>query len=175
MLEELMSSEYRAAISPDGTSGGMGAGGMIGAEKYQAILDAVSDENGKQVVAFALSKVGYPYSQAYRNSGNYYDCSSLAYYAWKAAGVDISYGGANTAAAEARYCYENQYLVSFGEMQPGDLIFYSYGSNGRFMDITHVAVYVGDGNVVEAVNERIGVVCRAVQAGSIVLIGRPRG
>ena len=37
-----------------------------------------------------------------RDSGNYYDCSSLAYYSWKDAGVDVSYGGATTAAAEAQ-------------------------------------------------------------------------
>ena len=175
MLEELMSPEYRAAISPEGPAGGTGTGGIVGADQYQAILDAVSDENGKKVVAFALSRVGYPYSQAYRSSGNYYDCSSLAYYAWKEAGVDIGYGGSNTAAAEGRYCYENHYLVSFEEMQPGDLVFYSYGGNGRFMNITHVAIYVGDGNAVEAVNEQIGVICHAMPTGSIVFIGRPRG
>ena len=44
----------------------------------------------------------FPYSQDLRDSGNYYDCSSLAYYSWKDAGVDISFGGATTAAAEAQ-------------------------------------------------------------------------
>ena len=36
-----------------------------------------------------------------RNSGKAFDCSSLAYYAWKSAGVDILFGGGTTAAAEA--------------------------------------------------------------------------
>lgn len=153
----------------------MGGGGSITPERYQAIVDAVSDENGKKVVEYVLSKVGYPYSQAYRDSGRYYDCSSLAYYAWKNAGVNLMYEGANTAAAEGKFCYDNHYLVPYEEMQPGDLIFYSYGTNGRFFNITHVAVYVGDGMVVEAANERIGVVYRAVQNPSaIVFIGRPR-
>lgn len=57
-----------------------------------------------------------------RDSGNYYDCSSLAYYSWKDAGVDISYGGATTAAAEAQGLDEAGKTVSFDELQPGDLM-----------------------------------------------------
>ena len=60
-------------------------------------------------------------------------------------------------------------------MQPGDLIFYSYERNGRFMNISHVAIYAGDGMVVEAANKRLGVVYRPIQGkSSIVMIGRPR-
>lgn len=173
VLNELMKPEYLALLGYTGSEGNSGE--TIGASQYQAIVDAISDANGKAVVEFVLSKVGYPYSQAYRDTGAYYDCSSLAYYAWKRAGVDISYGGATTAAAEGQYCYDNNLLVEYSDMQPGDLIFYSYGNNGRFKNITHVAVYVGDSKVVEAANERIGVVYRPVHGrGSIVFIGRPR-
>lgn len=173
MLAELMKPEYLAMIGY--TGGGGDPGEAISPEQYQAIVDAISDENGRKVVAFALSKVGYPYSQAYRDSGDYYDCSSLAYYAWRSAGVSIMYEGSNTAASEGKLCYDNNLLVNYDEMQPGDLIFYSYDRNGRFMDITHVAIYAGDGKVVEAANTRLGVVYRPVQGrSSIVFIGRPR-
>jgi len=173
MLAELMKPEYLAMIGYTGGGGDPGEG--ISPEQYQAIVDAISDENGKKVVAFALSKVGYPYSQAYRDSGDYYDCSSLAYYAWRSAGVSIMYEGSNTAASEGKLCYDNNLLVNYDEMQPGDLIFYSYDRNGRFMNITHVAIYVGNGKVVEAANARLGVVYRPVQGrSSIVFIGRPR-
>ena len=173
MLAELMKPEYLAMLGY--TGGGGDPGETISPEQYQAIVDAISDENGRKVVAFALSKVGYPYSQAYRDSGNYYDCSSLAYYAWRSAGVSIMYEGSNTAASEGKYCYDNNLLVNYDEMQPGDLIFYSYDKNGRFMNITHVAIYVGNGKVVEAANARLGVVYRPVQGrSSIVFIGRPR-
>lgn len=173
VLEELMNPEYIVLLG--GTGGGGDPGESISPEQYQAIVDAVSDANEKRVVEFVLSKLGYPYSQAYRDNGSYYDCSSLAYYAWKSAGVNLLYEGANTAASEGKYCYDNNLLVSYEEMQPGDLIFYSYGNNGRFMNITHVAIYVGNGKVVEAANEHIGVVYRPVQSrSSIVFIGRPR-
>ncbi len=176
VLAQLMNPEYLAMLGYTGGGGGGGDPGEgISPEQYQAIVDAISDENGKKVVAFALSKVGYPYSQAYRDSGNYYDCSSLAYYAWRSAGVSIMYEGSNTAASEGKLCYDNNLLVNYEEMQPGDLIFYSYDRNGRFMNITHVAIYVGNGKVVEAANTRLGVVYRPVQGrSSIVFIGRPR-
>lgn len=65
--------------------------------------------------------------------------------------------------------------MHYGDMQPGDLIFYSYERNGRFMNISHVAIYAGDGMVVEAANKRLGVVYRPIQGkSSIVMIGRPR-
>ena len=177
VLAQLMDPQYLAMLGYAGGGGGGGGapGAAISPEQYQAVVDAISDANGRNVVAFALSKVGYPYSQAYRDSGNYYDCSSLAYYAWQSAGVSIMYEGSNTAASEGKYCYDNNLLVEYDAMQPGDLIFYSYERNGRFMDISHVAVYVGDGKVVEAANSRIGVVYRPVQGrSSIVFIGRPR-
>lgn len=173
MLAELMKPEYLAMLGYTGGDGDPGE--TISPEQYQAVVDAISDENGRKVVAFALSKVGCPYSQAYRDSGNYYDCSSLAYYAWRSAGVSIMYEGSNTAASEGKYCHDNNLLVNYDEMQPGDLIFYSYDRNGRFMNITHVAIYVGNGKVVEAANARLGVVYRPVQGrSSIVSIGRPR-
>lgn len=173
MIAELMKPENLAMMGY--TGGGGDPGETLSPEQYQAIVDAVSDANGKKVVEYALSKVGYPYSQDLRDSGTHFDCSSLAYYAWQNAGVNIMYEGANTAAAEGKFCYDHNYLVNYEEMQPGDLIFYSYSKNGRFFNITHVAIYVGNGMVVEAANERIGVVYRPVQSrSSIVFIGRPR-
>lgn len=173
MLLEIMKPENLAMLGYTGN--GDPGQTTIDNGQYRAIVDAISDENGRKVVEFALSKVGYPYSQAYRDSGRYYDCSSLAYYAWRNAGVSIMYEGSNTAASEGKYCYDKSYLVNYSEMQPGDLIFYSYARNGRFMNISHVAIYVGNGMVVEAANERLGVVYRPVQSrNAIVFIGRPR-
>lgn len=171
MLAELMKPENLMMLGYSGNNGGQ----TISPEQYQAIVDAISDENGRKVVEFALSKVGYPYSQELRHSGTHFDCSSLAYYAWQYAGVDIEYLGATTAAYEGQYCYDNNWLVHYDEMQPGDLIFFSYEQNGAFMNISHVAIYVGDGMLVEAANSRIGVVYRQVHSqDSIVMIGRPR-
>ncbi len=171
MLAEIMKPENLALLGYESPSGGQG----IEPGQYQAVVDSIPDASGKKVLEYALSKVGYPYSQALRDSGTHFDCSSLAYYAWRHAGVNISYNGSTTAASEGQLCHDNGWLVGYGEMQPGDLIFYSYGKNGRFKDISHVAVYAGNGMVVEAANTRLGVVYRPVHSrSSIVMVGRPR-
>lgn len=171
MLAELMKPENLMMLGYSGNSGGQ----TISSKQYQAIVDSISDANGKKVVEFALSKVGYPYSQELRHSGTHFDCISLAYYAWKHAGVDIEYLGSTTATYEGQYCYDNNWLVHYDEMQPVDLIFFSYEQNGAFTNISHVAIYVGEGMLVEVANSRIGVVYRQVHSqDSIVMIGRPR-
>ena len=158
-----------------GSTSGVTPQSALTQAEVDAILQGITDSTQRAVVSYALTKVGYPYSQQYRDTGNYYDCSSLAYYSWKAAGVDISYGGATTAAAEAQGLDSAGYTVSYTEMQPGDLIFYSYERNGRYKNISHVAVYVGNGMVVEAKGVAYGVTYNEVpNAGSIVLIGRPQ-
>ena len=178
MLEQIMSPEFMGKLGYAGSGSG-GGGGSPGVssmteDEINAILNEITDSRQKTVCSYALHRVGFPYSQDLRDSGNYYDCSSLAYYSWKDAGVDISYGGATTAAAEAQGLDEAGKTVSFDELQPGDLIFYSFTSNGRYKNISHVAVYVGNGKVVEALNESLGVVYRDVAStGKIVVIGRP--
>ena len=178
MLEQIMSSEFMGQLGYAGSGSG-GGGGSPGVssmteEEINAVLSKITDSRLKTVCSYALHRVGYPYSQELRDSGNYYDCSSLAYYSWKDAGVDISHGGATTAAAEAQGLDEAGKTVSYDQMQPGDLIFYSFTSNGRYKKISHVAVYVGGGKVVEALNENSGVVYRDVASVvKIVVIGRP--
>ncbi len=99
------------------------------------------------------------------------DCSSLAYYAWQSAGVDISYMGYTYAAAEAAGLAEKQ--VTNGELQPGDLVFYSYTKNGRYKNISHVGIYIGDSKMVEAVDDANGVCLGDYHTGSVVMVCRP--
>lgn len=114
-----------------GSTSGVTPQSALTQAEVDAILQGITDPTQRTVVSYALTKVGYPYSQQYRDTGNYYDCSSLAYYSWKAAGIDISYGGANTAAAEAEGLDSAGHTVSYADMQPGDLIFYSYERSKR--------------------------------------------
>ena len=59
-------------------------------------------------------------------------------------------------------------------MQPGDLIFYSYEVNNRYKNISHVAIYTGNGKVVEAKGTSYGVVYGNVpNQGKSVTICRP--
>ena len=168
-LNQLMSAYI--TNNPSGGSQISGLQGSLTPQEISNITDKISNPTQKAVTSFVLSKVGYPYSQPLRNSGKAFDCSSLAYYAWKSAGVDISFGGGTTAAAEAEGLKDK--TVKEENLQPGDLIFYSYTTNGRYKNISHVGIYVGNGKVVEAVDEAHGVCLGDYHNGGLVMICRP--
>ena len=168
-LNQLMSAYI--TNNPSGGSQISGLQGSLTPQEISNITDKISNSTQKVVASFVLSKVGYPYSQPLRNSGKAFDCSSLAYYAWKSAGVDISFGGGTTAAAEAEGLKDK--IMKEKNLQPGDLIFYSYTTNGRYKNISHVGIYVGNGKMVEAVDEAHGVCLGNYHNGGLVMICRP--
>lgn len=169
-LNQLMSAYITNNPSGEGQISGLQ--GSLTPQEISNITDKISNPTQREVVSFVLSKVGYPYSQPLRKSGKAFDCSSLAYYAWKSAGVDISFGGGTTAAAEAEGLKDK--TVKEKNLQPGDLIFYSYTTNGRYKNISHVGIYVGNGKMVEAVDEAHGVCLGDYHNGGLVIICRPK-
>ena len=144
-LNQLMSACITSNPSGSQTGGSQLSGlqGSLTPQEITSITDKITNQAQKTVASFVLSKVGYPYSQNLRNSGKAFDCSSLAYYAWKSAGIDIAFGGSTTAAAEAEGLKGKTFKEK--DIQPGDLIFYSYTTNGRYKNISHVGIYVGNG------------------------------
>ena len=176
LLVDFMSPENLAILgySPGGGGGDPGVCSLTEAE-IQAVLDDIPDGAAKDACDFALHRVGYPYSQELRHSGTHFDCSSLVYYAWLDAGVDISYGGATTAGYEAQGLANAGKTTVYENMQPGDLIFFSYEETDGYLDISHVGIYVGNGKMVDARGTAYGVVYRDVppNSGAIVMIGRP--
>lgn len=173
-LNKLMSACITSNPSGGQTGGSQLSGlqGSLTAQEITSITDKITDPTQKTVASFVLSKVGYPYSQSLRNSGKAFDCSSLAFYGWKSAGVDISFNGSTTAAAEAEGLKDK--TVKEKDIQPGDLIFYSYTTNGRYKNISHVGIYVGNGKMVEAVDEAHGVCLGNYHNGGLVRICRPK-
>ena len=171
-LNQLMSACITSNPSSGQTGGSQLSGlqGSLTPQEITSITDKINPTQ-KAVASFVLSKVGYPYSQNLRNSGKAFDCSSLAYYAWKSAGIDIAFGGSTTAAAEAEGLKDKS--VKEENLQPGDLIFYSYTTNGRYKNISHVGIYVGNGKMVEAVDEAHGVCLGNYHNGGLVMICRP--
>lgn len=101
-------------------------------------------------VQAALSKVGFPY--VYGGKGpNSFDCSGFTSWAWAQAGVSLSPSSRTQSTQGTR--------ISASQLQPGDLLFYD-------SPVSHVAMYIGDGQVVHASNPRTGVVIApAMQAG----------
>lgn len=131
-------------------------------------------ETGNAAVDLALTKLGTPYSQNLRDQGGYFDCSSFTYWVYSRLGLNLSYGGSNTAASQGRYIVEHNLAVSRENLLAGDLIFYSFKTNYRYLNITHVAIYCGNGYVVDASSSKGKVVCRPIYStNKIVLCGRP--
>lgn len=128
----------------------------LGVSGLQSVYSgAASGTAGANVVSQALTRLGDPYSKTYRGTGSYVDCSYLAQWAYGQAGIEIP----GTAASQAQYCYENGYVISREELQPGDLIFWTKHSanEGRWNNIHHVGIYLGGGKIVEAKNAKNGV------------------
>ena len=78
-----------------------------------------------------------------------------------------------TAATQGKYCYDNAMIINKKQLKPGDLIFYSYEENGEFRNISHVAVYVGDGKMVHAASSSRGVVLDPLRTNKVVFYARP--
>lgn len=158
-----------------GDGGGLRNTAFTDDEIEQIVNDSGATDTQKKVIRFALSKVSYTYSQDARTSGSAYDCSSLAYYSWQNAGTDISYGSGYppTAAEGARMLNADSKSVNAASLQPGDLIYYGGSDNGRYMGIYHVAIYVGNGMAVEALNEKYGVVYQKLRTKNACMVCRP--
>ncbi|PRY59205.1 NlpC/P60 family protein [Glycomyces artemisiae] len=108
------------------------------------------------VVAFAYDQLGDDY--VYGASGpDEWDCSGLTQGAWGAAGVSLSH---NTAMQ-----WDETARISRDELQPGDLIFYN--------DLGHVAIYIGDGQIIHAPNSTTVVKIADMDVMSIDGYGRP--
>ncbi len=99
----------------------------------------------RTVVTSALQFVGNPYVYGGNDPHTGADCSGFTRYILSHyAGVYLN----RTAASQS----SQGRAVSVDEARPGDLVFYSSGSR-----VNHVAIYIGDGRVVHASNERTGI------------------
>lgn len=70
-----------------------------------------------------------------------FDCSGLSLYAWAPYQTLPHF-------AQAQYYTAGSYHPSTSQLRPGDLTFWS--SNGSVSGIHHVAIYIGNGNVIQA-------------------------
>lgn len=101
---------------------------------------------GQAIVDFALGYVGYPYVWA-GNTPAGFDCSGFTQYViMNTVGIDIGHGVPGQTGYGA--------WVDWGAWQPGDLVFFA---NTADAGISHVGIYIGDGQFVHAENESTGV------------------
>ena len=108
-------------------------------------------------VAFAraqvLARKPYVWGAAGPNS---FDCSGLAYAAYKAAGL----GYPNWQRVTAALYFVDTQRVALSDLVPGDLLFYSY--DGSVQNIHHVTIYAGNGMMWEANSTRTGLLYSSI-------------
>ena len=100
---------------------------------------------GQQIADYAVQFVGNPYVYGGTSLTNGTDCSGFTMSVMANFGIGL----ARTAADQA---YGGT-SVAISDIQPGDLLFYSDGSG-----ISHVALYIGGGQIVHAATESQGII-----------------
>ena len=96
------------------------------------------------LVQFALQFVGNRYVWGGTSLTNGIDCSGFTMQVYARYGVGLPHHAASQPA------YGNR--ISASEAKPGDLFFYGSGSS-----ISHVGIYIGNGQIVHASNARTGI------------------
>ena len=141
--------------------------------------------------AWALSKVGCPYSQEKRNQDDVFDCSSLVARAYAAQGKRWRYGGSVPRSNQEVYDddFELLWPEKYSEIgrkfggadvleradQPGDLQFLCTDSGtSRLNRITHVAMVADAKNIVHARGKAYGVCVNRIShyAGKVCAVAR---
>ena len=106
-------------------------------------------------IAWAKSKLGAPYVWAGEGPG--YDCSGLVTMAYRSQGIYLTHW------SQAQYSEGTRVPVS--QAQPGDLIFWNWDGG----NIDHVAIYLGNNQIIEAPTFGVPVRITSIYGWSAVL------
>ena len=116
------------------------------AEETASASTTAPNATAQTAVDTARAQVGKAYE--YGGAGpDSYDCSGLTQYAYRAAGIELPHSSSGQS--------ELGTPVDRANLQPGDLVFF-------YEPVSHVGIYVGDGQMVDAGTEETGVSQRSV-------------
>ena len=129
-LLKSLTAQQQAAVAAQ-TVGGSTTSGTV--QTTRIAYTGPTSSQADQAVAFAYAQIGKPYVWGATGPSSY-DCSGLVQAAWASAGLSIP-----------RTTYDQWASlphIPLSDLEPGDLILY----NGE----SHVAIYVGNGYIVDA-------------------------
>jgi peptidoglycan DL-endopeptidase CwlO len=151
--------EARRAAAANQSAPASGGGRAAAAPRQAEPLRFPQPSSLAQVaVNAAMAQQGVPYRYASALPGVAFDCSGLTHYAWAQAGVYLPRNSRAQFAATPR--------VPVSEARPGDLIYF-------YSPISHVGLYIGNGQMVHAPNTGSVVHVRSVNWGKVVGVTRP--
>ncbi len=120
--------------------------------------DTTADSELRQsIVDFALQYVGNPYVHGGNSLTTGTDCSGFTSLVFAEFGFSLS----RTPSGQLT---TNGTKIEYSEIQPGDIICYT--SNGT--TCTHVALYIGDGQIVHAANSKKGIITNNADYSTII-------
>lgn len=122
-------------------------------EPVTGIAQASGADLGKQIAAYALNFVGYPYTWGGKAPATGFDCSGFVQYVYSQFGYTTS-RVANDVTGDGVH-------VEPSDLQPGDVLCF-YSGNGY---VGHVGIYIGDNSFVHAANSATGVVITSLSVG----------
>jgi hypothetical protein len=124
----------------------------IGADDYEFDSNEIDfPESGQFIVDYAMQYLGYSYASGGNGPGGF-DCSGFTQYViLNTLGVDIGHDVAGQ--------INSGYWVDWGNWQAGDLVFFA----GTYRaGISHVGIYIGDGQFIHSENYGTGVTISSV-------------
>ena len=136
---------------PKASAGGSGSkGSSSGGKKNNSSVgttagNAPASSRRTQIANYATQFLGNPYVWGGTSLTNGADCSGFTMAVMSHFGVSLPHHSGSQA--------QKGRSISSSEMRPGDLVFYT-NSGGT---INHVALYIGNGQVVHASNKRDGI------------------
>jgi hypothetical protein len=104
-------------------------------------LAPAAQNNAVVLIAMRYLGVRYKWGGAKPKTG--FDCSGLVQYVFAQVGISLPHYAA------AQYYSPDSVWVPPTRLQPGDLVFFT-GSDGTRKEPGHVAIYVGDGYIIDA-------------------------
>jgi cell wall-associated NlpC family hydrolase len=105
-----------------------------------AVFQTDEEELREEIVETALDQVGEDYEYGGADPSDGFDCSGLVYYSYAQNGIKLP-----RSAAQQRKAGKQ---IKFSEAQPGDLLFYRFGTEKA--GYWHVVMFIGDGEGVHA-------------------------
>ncbi|HEY8721744.1 NlpC/P60 family protein [Pengzhenrongella sp.] len=131
--------EVAAAAASSANSGYVRSGPRIAAPLGSGRTRGTAAQ-GLAAVTWAGKHLGLPYQ--WGATGPFaYDCSGLTMRSWQAAGVNLN--------RTSRDQYRQILKINYEDLRPGDLIFWG-DDPGDAGSIFHVAMWVGNGQIIEA-------------------------
>lgn len=118
------------------------------------VVASYGSASGQEIAKYACQWVGNPYVAGGTSLTNGADCSGFVQSVYKAFGYSLP-----------RTSYSQSQVgrsVPYSEAEPGDIIYYG----------GHVAIYIGNGQIVHAATARTGIVTQSATYRSIITVRR---